>query len=60
MTKYRVRLTGDGGWVVELLDGIPVILGGQRMMEPEWLKASGPFSSQQEAEEEMARLKAER
>lgn len=58
MTQYRVRLSNEG-WVVEILDGLPVILGDQKVMEPEWTEAAGPFSTQEEAEREMARLEAE-
>jgi len=56
MTRYRVTKREDG-WIVEILDGLPVDLDGKRISTPQWTKASEPFATREEAESEIERLR---
>jgi hypothetical protein len=58
MARYRVVERPDG-WIVEILDGIPVVLGETVVTTPQWVKASDPFSSKEDAEREAKRLEEE-
>ena len=55
MSDYRVVERPDG-WIVEILDGLPALLGEATVMTPEWIKASDPFPTKDEAEQELKRL----
>jgi hypothetical protein len=58
MTDYRVRPTGEG-WVVESFDRaeVAVEIANVRISAPKWEVAAGPFDTEEEAVDEMNRLK---
>lgn len=52
--KWRVVQTKDG-WVVQMLQGLPMVLDGAQISDAKWAVIAGPFRTKEEAERERQR-----
>ena len=55
MSEYRVVARPDG-WIVEILDRLPASADDRAATTRGWVKASDPFPTKEEAEQELKRL----